>query len=41
MTGNKPLGRPPRPPDAQSGIMPILGLVLLLAVLYALVASVI
>ena len=37
----RPLGRPPRPDDQPSGIMAILGLLLLLAILYALVSTVI
>ncbi len=41
MTTGKPLGRPPKRPDTQSGMMPILGLLLLLAVLYAGIAAII
>lgn len=37
----RPLGRPCRPDDTSSGIMPILGMLLLLAVLYALVTAII
>ncbi len=37
----RPLGRPPRPHDDPSGSMPILGMLLLLAILYALVAAII
>lgn len=35
------LGRPRRPDDQQSGIMPILGVLLLLAIAYALVTMII
>lgn len=38
---NKPLGRPARPDDQQSGIMPILGVLLVLAILYALATAII
>lgn len=36
-----PVGRPRKPDDSQSGIMPIIGMLLLLAVLYALVTTII
>lgn len=35
------LGRPRRPDDQQSGIMPILGVLLLLAIVYALATMII